>query len=300
MTIQVIYIVGETRSGTTIVDRVLGSLEGVTSLCELALIWDEGYQHNNNCSCGTHFADCTFWQDVTKAAFDDDPVGAKVWELRDRLVRSRYFPQLFAGLYGREVKEALEAYRGWLGRLYFGLQETTGNSIFIDSSKSPAGPLILKGIPGIETHVLHLVRDPRGFVYSMQKGNYNPAYEGPMAVRSPLSCANGWLVRNVFCELLALRMPYVRLIYDRVMQHPRDELQRTVDQLAPLKGKSLAFLDERTIELGRLHSVAGNPHRFNAGPVKLKIDDEWRRKLDRKSRRLTTLLGYPLIKRYGL
>jgi hypothetical protein len=298
--INVVYIAGETRSGTTIVDRILGTLDGVTSLCELYYVWDAGYANDDYCSCGQRFSACDFWQRVTAAAFGSDGPPRTGHVLRERVIRSRDFPRLYTGTVGRQISVDLEQYRRWLGQLYRGLREVTGCNTFIDSSKYPSGALVLEGVPGLAVHVLHVVRDPRGFVYSMQKGNYNPGFDGRMAVRSPASSLTGWVVRNLFCESLGRRMPYVRLAYDEMARAPRTQMQRVVDAITPLAGKQLPFLDERRIDLPMIHTIGGNPHRFRCGVTEISPDDEWRDKLDPAARRTATAMCYPLLSRYGI
>jgi hypothetical protein len=51
--------------------------------------------------------------------------------------------------------------------------------------------------------------------------------------------------------------------------------------------------------LGANHIVAGNPSRFETGPVAVRADDEWRRRLPRRSQLLVALLTMPLLRRFG-
>ncbi len=61
----------------------------------------------------------------------------------------------------------------------------------------------------------------------------------------------------------------------------------------------LAFIDGRTVRLDTDHTVAGNPMRFEHGSFELRVDDAWRTSLDRRDRRITTLLTWPLLAAYG-
>ena len=52
-------------------------------------------------------------------------------------------------------------------------------------------------------------------------------------------------------------------------------------------------------ELGPIHSVAGNPMRFQSGAVRLRVDSAWRSAMPAGRRRLVTLLTWPGRARHG-
>ena len=56
--VRVLFIGGLGRSGSTLLDRMLGQLDGVWSVGELVHIWQRGLQENNLCGCGRRFRDC--------------------------------------------------------------------------------------------------------------------------------------------------------------------------------------------------------------------------------------------------
>ncbi len=55
----------------------------------------------------------------------------------------------------------------------------------------------------------------------------------------------------------------------------------------------------RTFTPGIDHTVSGNPVRFEAGPIEIRPDLEWRTALPTGKRRLVTALTWPLLRRYG-
>jgi hypothetical protein len=68
--IKVLYIAGFERSGSTIVNRVLGQIPGFVAWGELRDIWLHGIIENRPCTCGASFADCLAWQKIFKEAFN--------------------------------------------------------------------------------------------------------------------------------------------------------------------------------------------------------------------------------------
>jgi hypothetical protein len=59
------------------------------------------------------------------------------------------------------------------------------------------------------------------------------------------------------------------------------------------------FTGEPTVTLAPTHSVKGNPDRFRTGPIEIRLDDEWRRAMRPRDRRVVTALTWPLLLRYG-
>src|SRR6266545_3862920 len=68
-TTQVLYLGGLGRSGTTLLERLLGELPGAISLGEVVHLWERGVVDGERCGCGKSFRDCAFWNEVGQAAF---------------------------------------------------------------------------------------------------------------------------------------------------------------------------------------------------------------------------------------
>ena len=67
--VKVLYIAGWGRSGTTLLDNLLGQIEGFTSTGELHNLWQRGLIDGRDCGCGLRLTDCPFWQEVLTAGF---------------------------------------------------------------------------------------------------------------------------------------------------------------------------------------------------------------------------------------
>jgi len=59
--VKVLYIAGETRSGSTLLDCMLGETGSFFSTGELFLIWRQGFMQDLLCGCGKKIRDCEFW-----------------------------------------------------------------------------------------------------------------------------------------------------------------------------------------------------------------------------------------------
>ncbi len=297
--LQVIYVAGSGRSGTTVLDRVLGTLDQVTSFNEIYCLMTDGMRENDRCACGTEFNDCDFWKQVTARIFKGPDHVERIQYLYDKFDHMTQFLRIYSGLYGGQYKRDLEEYKAWLADLYFTLAELCGNRIIVDSSKVPTRALLLGQIPGIEVHLVHMVRDVRAVVYAWQREKFNPAYERKLPTYASLRSVRFWYARNLLTELLRTRMPYQRVVYEDVVSNPHEVLPALVNALEPLRDKALTFEDDGSIILDSLHTIGGNPDRFRTGPTHLRLDAKWVANLPDKSRRLVTLVAYPLLAHYG-
>src|SRR5947209_19958625 len=67
--VRVLYVGGCGRSGSTLLDRMLGQVPGVLAIGEVVHIWRRGVGEDQLCGCGKAFTDCEFWSEVGDVAF---------------------------------------------------------------------------------------------------------------------------------------------------------------------------------------------------------------------------------------
>ncbi len=297
--IDVIYVAGVGRSGSTVLDRVLGTLDGVVSFNEIYRFFLEGHVENALCACGERFSTCDFWTKVFARTVGDETQARHLMDLQRRIDHSRHFLRLLRRRHSGKFATEVAEYRAWLGQLYFTLAELAGTRILVDSSKVPTRALLLAGIPGIRVHVIHLVRDVRAVVHAWQKEKFNPACGRALPTYSTARTVSYWCARNVLAGLLGSRMPCTRLRYEDFTRSPRQTLREVVNVIEPLRGKELPFLDDDRIELHSLHTIGGNPDRFTSGATRIRADARWMEALPAGSRRLATAIATPLLLRYG-
>lgn len=301
--LKVLYVTGFGRSGTTILDNILGQLDGVFAAGELHYIWDRSLEQNRLCACGEAFSNCPVWQRVMAAlGADYEPDTARLVQLRESLNPRR---SIWARLRGSSHTASPEVaeYAAAMERLYRAVADATDSRVVVDSSKSPALGHLLDVMPGIDPYVVHLVRDPRAVAFSwLKKKVYDPGGDEPMYMSQhpPARSAKLWLVWNLTAEMIWARRSgrYLRLRYEDFTDRPRETLEKVVrlilDEVPPLP-----FVSDFEVDLTRSHSMAGNPSRFETGTVTIRRDDTWRQELPKSVQRLVTLLTWPLARRYG-
>jgi hypothetical protein len=290
------------RSGTTLVERLLGELPGVRALGEVVHLWQRDVRDDERCGCGARFSACGFWRRVGERAFggwrnvDVDRVHA----LRDAVERTRHIPALVAA---RTATPGVREYAGYYARIYAAAAEVSGAQIVVDSSKHSALAHVLRWADDIDLRVVHVVRDARGVAYSWTKTVARPETDGAdeMTRYAPGKSALLWNAHNAAFGLLANRgVPVRRIRYEQFLADPRAALRELADYAGlPVAENDLDFLGEGYVDLGVGHSAAGNPMRFTVGRLELRRDDAWVRALPRGQRRLVGAVCGPLLRAYG-
>jgi hypothetical protein len=308
---RVIYLGGMGRSGSTLVERLLGELPDVCVAGEVVHLWQRGIVDNERCGCGTEFHDCEFWSGVAKSAFGGwSAAGAdRVAELRARVDRTRYVPRLaLAGpMLAASARRDADEYVGYYQRLYRAIAEVSGCRTVVDSSKHASLAFCLRRRPDLDLRVVHVVRDSRAVAYSWTTQVRRPesATGGYMTRYSPARAAGQWNTQNAALQWLArCGTPVLRVRYEDLVGGVRPTLT-AIARFAGLTADEpeLGFIGGREpevwAELGRTHTAAGNPMRFTVGQIPIRADDRWQAAMPTAARRSVTAITLPLLRHYG-
>lgn len=306
--VRVLYVGGWGRSGSTLLDRMLGQLPGFCSLGEVREIWQHGVKENRPCGCGEPFLACPFWIDVGRKAFGgwDRLDIDQVLRLRYSIDRPWYVPALLAWR-RPEADSPLGRYLALLGRLYRAIHSVSGANVIVDSSKLPSHALLLRKVPGVDLRMVHLVRDSRGVAFSWKKQVRNRVTSGEatyMERYGPVSASLRYVLYNSLTRLVgAIGVPYQRARYEDLVAEPSERLRAIARHAEPWNDDMhLGFVENGHVRLEPNHTADGNEMRFAVGDVKIRLDDEWGRGMDRLDRVIVTTLTSPLLVlyRYGL
>ena len=301
--VDVLFIAGMGRSGSTLLSRLLGQVPGMCSVGELCYLWDQGLINDRMCGCGRAFSQCPFWTEVGQHAFGGwNQVDAQsAFALRRGIERMRFVPALASRLAGADFRSRLAAYTDLTSRVYAGIKAASGGDVVVDSSKYPSSAYLAMRTPGIRLRLVHLIRTSQGVAYSWSKVVSRPDRDGkPLARFSPSRVAFDWDVYNTLVELLRVfGVPRQQLRYEDFMAAPEQELRRVLSFAGIPPDVPLDFLDGDEVELRVTHTVAGNPMRFREGRERLVRDDVWRSDMPAPARRLVTALTLPGLLRYG-
>ncbi len=306
MSVPLIYIGGAWRSGSTLLERMLASIPGFWPVGELVFVWEWGLKRNNRCGCGERFHDCVFWNKIGEVAYGGwQRVDAnEAARLRATVDRHRNLDRI-AGLrrHGRLAAD-IAAYLDLTSRLYQAVQEVSGASVIVDSSKTLSYALVLRDLPCFDLRLVHLVRRSHGVAHSWSKQVRKPGVgdgNSFMSTRQPAWSVGFWIADNLLYDALADRFPVAtRLRYEQLIEDPRAQLEKLLENLGLMApDRTLDFLKGACANLPPTHGIAGNPMRFDQGLVRLRVDDEWRNSMSPQRRLMISAATWPLLKHYG-
>ena len=284
---KVLYIAGLPHSGTTLLARILGQVEGFFAAGELYAL-SERIENGDLCSCGAPLGECAFWG----AALGSGSSGGdalKRLRTERRWIRARMLPAVALG----RDRDRLRDYRSALAELYETIAAESGCHVIVDSSKSPTFAYIVDGVPGIELYIVHLVRDPRATSYSWSVDPHFHRTRGP-------AFGARWTLWNVELEALAARRRrrFLRLRFEDFLRSPEAETRRVLG-LVGARDAALPFVDGDSVRLPSHHMIEGHRSRFDTGVIGIRENTAWRQSLSPRREVATTLLASPLQLLYG-
>ncbi len=300
--LRVVYIAGVGRSGSTVLDSVLGNHPLIQSVGELSRLASDAWIQDFYCSCGKRAKECPFWSAVHDAwcAENDNFSAQEYLELQNN-VEQVHLPLLTSERWKKKKNFQLYAEQTIL--VLKAIQKISNCSIIVDSSKAIERAYVLSLMPEIDLRVIQLVRDPRGVVWSHKKAFKKDVQNGlPRDIRPHPTwrAALYWCRMNLQADWLRRYLGPERALlvrYEDFMLDTVPVLQRIGDFI----GVDLTDVQRRIDESEKLyfaHTIAGNRVRMK-GNLQLKFDQEWRQNLAPQDRRITELLSGWLMARYG-
>jgi hypothetical protein len=298
MPARVIYVAGQSFSGSTFFSAMLGTHPDIEPVSELATWPKRGLDPGRLCACGKRSAECDYWTAVRSRWTGGSPdVIPRYVHLQSRIERiSLAWPQLFGA--PRPATPEREEYLSLTASLFQSALDVSGRGILVDSSKKPGRAIAISKMDDPQVFILHLVRSGFNYVDSnIRRGLVAPGQPGFLyrVFRLGLS----WAASNFAAEraMVLNGSRGMRLRYEDVLSDPAGTLETIGRQLD---------IDVRPI---REHLASGQPVSFRHmdsgswyrkhGPAPLRADLNSSAALDGRVR-LAFRLGAGLFtRRYG-
>jgi len=277
---KLVFILSCGRSGSTLLELLLNTQPNVWTVGELQVLpWL--LADRSPCGCGEPVASCAFWKPILGRVSLRGSVSRldafRETRLGGRAIRPSHLAQIaldwhsatwsrFAEDYGETSAELLRQVRD-------AAQTRRGNEVdwLVDASKDPYRLACLRSSERFDLRVIHLLKDPRAFAYSMLRS------EPAMRRRRMARFAVRWVFQNGLFEMLcrtrfAPASTY-RLRYEDLARRPEAVMMALAHWLGfPLDEEAIG--DYRSREN---HGLSGNPMRWKKGGIRL--DEAWRREL---------------------
>lgn len=302
---MLIYIAGYGRSGSTILDIILGNHDYIESVGELVNLFHDGMDIKRPCSCGKNYKDCEFWFPILSrllGKFDKNNFNKMNKLQRD--VES--FSKLWRILTGFHSGITCDQYRCVMTSLFNHIAKASGKPFVVDSSKSSTDhigrPYVFRKLCGFNVKIIHLVRDGRAVMWSLMRGgNVEMEIGTNRKVRfGPYRAIMGWLLSNTIVSLMGFfdkSKNYKLVRYEDLINDPENELRRISSFLGINLDQIITQVRSQSyLKVG--HNVGGNRLRFSP-KVRLDRDLEWRQKLPFRLRLLFLFLAWPLALKLG-
>lgn len=309
--INLIYIASIGRSGTTLLESILGAHPHIQTTGEVH-IWPHEILMGGvrPCGSGQYVQDDPFWVEMKRRVdpfrqprpwihhFREDHTHGYTLRL-DRLGDFR------SGSLSPAVQAQIDQYgqnNAALFRTFSTLvDETTGRrpDWVVDASKDPYRLLwfIRSGLFNLK--VIHMVKNPPAFIYSVTKewlDSPDPLRDWKRLYYSARQ-AGAWVAQNTLFSAIArthlTSSEYLLLRYEDLARRP----QEVVSQVCDFVGVPYAEDAITSFREGSPFSIAGNPMRYRSGGIQL--DEKWRTHLPASSRRIANLVTRPVRPHYG-
>jgi hypothetical protein len=302
----VLFIGGLGRSGSTLLDLMLGQQPGFCAVGELSYIWERGVVDGELCGCGEPFRACPFWREVGDRAFGGwaNVNGQELVRLRRSVDRNRFIPLVSARGASPRFSRRIARYHDAMDRLYEAISATAGGAVIVDSTKHVSTAFVVASSKRIDLRVVQLVRDSRGVAYSWTKTVRKPEVtqgDAYLDVYHPARIGARWIGYNALFHTFRLTSgrPSTFARYEDVVRRPRDELRRILSALDLPPVAELHGVDADSVQVARSHTIAGNPVRFSNERMKLRVDTEWRSRMPAMDRATVSAISLPLLAAYG-
>ena len=271
---NIIYLLGRGRSGSTLFSHLLGAQKGIINVGELKNY--KAYHSredwlNITCSDGVILKDHPFWKEVAKKL--EKKVGTPYPDLRTKDFK--------------EFKSNNKA-------IYDAIIEISGKDIIIDASKKLKHHNQLKKAFGAQVKTIYLVKDPRAYALSIYKSNVRKASRNK-PVNNVLGKIIWWNIYNT--ALWVLRMlklqKFLLLKYEDLAKNPELSVKNVLEY-SEVNIKNVNM----DLSSSKQPVLSGNVLFLEKGETKIEFDYSHLENLSNSQWVLFTLCAFPAIALY--
>lgn len=298
--IPVVYILSTGRSGSTLLDLLLGSSEKTWTLGEAQILPWELRENRQPCGCGVKVEKCDFWRSV----LPNIPIGEGTYPIEHfrethtsaKAFRWHILSSLLFNHRDENLRKAAQEY-GDLNAKYFSevraeVESRTNREIrwLVDASKDPYRLLWLDASNRFDLRVVFLTKCPQAYAYSRIKSSNTARLK--MISHATVS----WTLINALMYFVCrqrFQSRFIHLHYRDLAANPdahRSWFQKWLDTPFPTWHPTVIR------EYGN-HGIAGNQMRWRNDPIRL--DEAWKHQLSLLEKMLARGLALPVAKILG-
>jgi len=308
--INLLYIASIGHSGSTLLESMLGAHSQIATCGEIHILPHEIAKGGIlPCSCGKSILECQFWIKIQQRVNPLQQDKPQIHFFREQhnaghTVRLERLGDFSKRKLSSQTMENIETYGKNNYKVFKSfldlMQEISGSDLkwVVDASKDPYRLLWLTRSNLFNIKVLHVVKNPRAFAYSMLKRLpkneinlfHKRLYE---TTRQSLK----WSIENYLISQVAKNhlhtSDYFLVNYEEFATKPTETFKKICDVIG------CDFEEQAVINFrkGNIHTIAGNPMRYRDEGIVL--DEKWQNALPLSSRRLAEMLTLLNRSHYG-
>ena len=288
--INLIYIASNGRSGSTLLDMLLGRHKNCFTLGEFQVLSIEYIVNKHLCGCGKRLDMCDFWDGIikkNKKIIFDGSISRFRKNDNGSVLRWKELKDIFFNTFNskKEISRyGLENYKV-LKSLIKTAQSNKKINFLIDASKDPYRLAWLLRSKYFEIKILHIIKLPEAFVYSMCKNEQNFVKRWFKTIRMSLR----WILQNIIISKVSNKHSKKKIRYEELALNTHTNLKEIFNFLN-LKYQNTS----KDVFQKKNHAIAGNIMRFNSR--KILLDDKWKSKMS-KLDKYTVFIITALFKR---
>jgi hypothetical protein len=309
-----IYIASDHRSGSTLLDHLLGRHDRIIAVGELLNLSDHvnqkgiGRTWDWRCTCGKKIGSCGFWSRIIKQYEKKENVDFSGVETAAKDNSNKFFDLIFSFfvfIIGCSPKKKQKILRGFYYREkhqeiasnYFkildNIVEDVGGKFVLDSSKTPEQFFVLLNHHQNEYRIklIYLVRDARAVCHSrINRATQSGRHFGY------LNAVISWAKVNL--KIINLRSfvkdeDFIMIRYEDLCLETEQTLHNVLRILDLPYTRKLTRLEKE-----ERHNIGGSPHRFNLN-TNIQMDERWKSSFTLKKKMIFMVFGAFLNQKLG-
>jgi len=312
---EIVYIASANRSGSTLLEHLLGSQGDVVNCGEFRRITDfysenkkaiRDPQNTTACTCGEKVSECGFWSKVQSASgmdFSKDKFTSQVNALNRLLFKLVFFvfgPRLtrksadFYRPFALELKSAKNCFQ-----VFSAIHRLNKVTYIIDSSKMIYHFLLLKTAYPDKVKLITLVRDGRAVSMSSIRGNRIKIFMGgrfadglnveSIRQKAFKAAVKSWVSVTIQTLIFFYRLPAQERLfikYEKLVTDLNESFGTINNHLFNSKLNTSQQLSTKVS-----HAIGGSPSRLKSNFSEIKIDDGWRKDWTEEHKKMFGFLG---------
>lgn len=277
---NIIFIVGQGASGSTLLSLILNSHSHLTTAGEIDCLPTHSNTTDKQCSCHQPLRICKFWQPILEkqSFFGLDQLAPKI-RVKEIL------PSSF-----RQTEVDCTNFIKQNSQIFQSVSRTSGCTQIVDASKGIVRWYLLHKYFSKQLTTIYIIRDGRAFINSKRKRlrltNWTNKFRWTL-IGLP-KCIFDWIKVNWGIVKILKReakdKEVLTITYEELTEKPEKTLQKICNHLEiQYQPKMLEYYYVPH------HHVAGNPSKFNPGPITPR--HEWVNNLNWWEKLIFALMG---------